>query len=75
MSLWIIATLFAATFQTVRFMLQKQLAAASLSATGATFARFLYSMPLVVGGVSLYLWGAQHPLPPLSPAFLSLIHI
>lgn len=69
MSLWIFATLLAASFQTGRFMLQKQLAAAALSATGATFARFLYSMPLVLGGVGGYLLASGHPLPQLSSAF------
>ena len=35
MELWIIASLAAALFQTVRFMLQKQLSAVALSAAGA----------------------------------------
>ncbi|TCL10173.1 hypothetical protein BXY66_2242 [Shimia isoporae] len=46
MELWIIASVAAAAFQTVRFMLQKHLASVSLSAAGATFARFLYSAPV-----------------------------
>lgn len=69
MSLWMIATLLAATFQTLRFMLQKQLSAVALSATGATFARFLYSMPLVLGGTGGYFWLSGQPLPSLSAAF------
>jgi drug/metabolite transporter (DMT)-like permease len=69
MSLWIIATLLAASFQTGRFMLQKQLAASALSATGATFARFLYSMPLVLGGLGAYLLASGHAVPALSAAF------
>ena len=44
--LWILVTLAAAVFQTVRFMLQKFLATATLSAAGATFSRFLYSWPV-----------------------------
>ncbi len=54
MSLWIFASLAAAAFQTVRFMLQKTLAHNTLSATGATFARFLYSAPFAVLGVLIY---------------------
>lgn len=48
MTFWIPVTLLAATFQTVRFMLQKVLSTATLSPAGATFARFLYSMPIVL---------------------------
>jgi len=44
-------TIAAAIFQTLRFMLQKSLNAVTLSATGATFARFLYSAPLVLAAV------------------------
>lgn len=47
MDLWIIITLVAATAQTARFMLQKHLKATKLSTAGATFARFIYSAPLV----------------------------
>ena len=46
MELWIVVTIAAAFFQTVRFMLQKLLSASALSSAGATFARFLYSAPL-----------------------------
>lgn len=56
MSLWIPATLAAAVFQTLRFMLQKLLSASCLSVGGATFARFLYSAPLVSAG--LFGWAA-----------------
>ena len=49
MELWIIASVAAAAFQTVRFMLQKHLAQVSLSAAGATFARFVYSAPIACG--------------------------
>ncbi|WP_121630260.1 DMT family transporter [Tropicibacter alexandrii] len=69
MELWIIATLSAATFQTVRFMVQKVLASGALSATGSTFARFAYAAPfawLVLGGM---LWVKGTGLPGLGPAF------
>jgi drug/metabolite transporter (DMT)-like permease len=47
MSLWVLLSIAAAAFQTLRFMLQKKLATRTLSASGATFARFAYSAPLV----------------------------
>ena len=48
MEAWIILSIAAAAFQTLRFMLQKHLSMGTLSAGGATFARFVYSMPFVV---------------------------
>ena len=65
MELWIIATLCAAGFQTLRFMLQKFLATGGLSATGNAFARFAYAQPFALAVLGLYLWvtGAQLPLP------------
>ncbi|NIZ10131.1 DMT family transporter [Pseudooceanicola sp. HF7] len=47
MSQWILFTLAAVVFQTGRFMLQKHLSGTGLSPSGATFARFLWSAPLV----------------------------
>lgn len=44
---WIFITIGAATAQTFRFMLQKRLKGMALSTAGATFARFVYSSPLV----------------------------
>ena len=46
--LWIIATLCAATFQTIRFTLQKILADGNLSPLGATYSRFIFAAPLIV---------------------------
>lgn len=64
MELWIAASLAAALFQTVRFMLQKHLAQATLSAAGATFARFVYSAPLAVTALALWIaMGVRLPLP------------
>ena len=45
--IWVWVTVGAVIAQTVRFMLQKQLRGATLSTAGATFARFIYSAPLV----------------------------
>ena len=69
MSLWIPVTLAAATFQTLRFMLQRQLALGTLTATGATFARFCYSAPLVAFGVAIYLSLTAQALPNMPAQF------
>ncbi|WP_101069079.1 DMT family transporter [Roseovarius salinarum] len=69
MEAWIILSVAAAAFQTLRFMLQKQLSMGALSALGATFARFAWSAPFaaLLAGVALGATGAG--LPRLSPAF------
>ncbi len=54
MELWILITIGAASAQTLRFMLQKQLKSAALSTAGATFTRFVYSAPLVAVIAVLY---------------------
>lgn len=69
MELWIPVTLAAAFFQTLRFMLQKHLSAAALSASGATFARFVYSAPLVALGLGLYLLLTGTGLPEVPARF------
>lgn len=62
---WILYALAATLFQTIRFMLQKVLATGGLSAGGATFARFLYSGPLVWVAD----WLILPALPTLGPGF------
>jgi drug/metabolite transporter (DMT)-like permease len=69
MSLWISVTLAAAVFQTLRFMLQKHLSTVRLSAAGATFARFVYSAPIIVLALALYLGLSGRRLPDLGGAF------
>ncbi|MBP0482589.1 DMT family transporter [Sagittula salina] len=69
MELWIIATLSAATFQTVRFMVQKGLAQGQLSATGSTFARFAYASPAGLAVLGAYLWWTGAALPEVGPGF------
>ncbi len=69
MSLWVFIALAAASFQTIRFMLQKVLASVTLTPAGATFSRFVYSMPFVVGGLAAYLTLAERDLPTLSARF------
>lgn len=67
--LWIIVTLLAATFQTVRFMLQKYLATSTLSAAGATFSRFLYSAPFILILLAGYLAATGAAFPRIGGAF------
>ncbi|KIN79078.1 DMT family transporter [Sulfitobacter mediterraneus] len=67
--LWIIVSLAAAAFQTVRFMLQKHLATATLSAGGATFSRFLYSIPFILALLAAYLLISGKPMPQIGAGF------
>ncbi len=67
--LWIIVTIAAAVFQTVRFMLQKQLSAVTLSAGGATFSRFFYSLPFILALLGVYLLMSGKSLPALPLPF------
>ena len=69
MTLWIPITLAAAFFQTLRFMLQRQLSLGTLSASGATLARFLYSAPLAAVGIAMYLTVTGQALPQLPLSF------
>ncbi|MTJ05961.1 MAG: DMT family transporter [Sediminimonas qiaohouensis] len=64
---WIFLSIAAAAFQTLRFVLQKRLSMGALSAGGATFARFVYSAPLVAGLAVVALGGAT--MPALGPGF------
>lgn len=56
MPLWIAATLFAATVQAIRFLLQKRLSMAGAGPVAATFARFVYAPPVL--GAGLLVWAA-----------------
>lgn len=69
MPAWILLAISAAAFQTLRFVLQKHLSMGALSTGGATFARFAYSMPVVLPLAALYLWWTGTALPRLSPMF------
>lgn len=64
---WIILSITAAAFQTLRFALQKRLNQGGLSAGGATGARFFYAMPfaLMLAGVLVGRYG----MPGLGGAF------
>ncbi|THD75687.1 EamA/RhaT family transporter [Thalassobius vesicularis] len=68
---WVLISIAAAAFQTLRFMLQKMLAMGTLSAGGATLARFLFSAPFVVTiAVGYVSWRGQG-VPAVGPMFLT----
>ncbi len=69
MTLWIPITLAAAFFQALRFMLQRQLSLGTLSAGGATLARFMYSAPLVAVLIASYLLATGQTVPPVPAHF------
>ena len=69
MELWVFLAIMAAAAQSVRFALQKVLAGASLSPAAATWSRFLWSAPLAVTGIALYLSITDHAFPRLGAAF------
>jgi drug/metabolite transporter (DMT)-like permease len=66
---WIILSITAAAFQTLRFMLQKSLSMGTLSAGGATFARFFYAAPFAFVLAVGYLIWRDAAVPDLSAAF------
>ena len=68
--LWIIATLCAATFQTIRFTLQKILADGNLSPLGATYSRFIFAAPLILLLSMFFLAVTDVSLPNLEGQFL-----
>ncbi len=75
MSLWIPVTIFAAFMQNLRFMLQRHLKTTKLTTAGATFSRFLFSLPLVVVLVAVYVGVTDAEMPAIGAAFWSYILI
>lgn len=69
MPFWILASIAAALFQTVRFMLQKLLSVKTLTPTGSTFARFAYAFPFIWVATGLYLALSEQSFPQFHPAF------
>lgn len=69
MESWIALSLAAAAFQTLRFMLQKTLSMGALSPLGATYARFLYSAPIVAVLTAAYLSSMGLGMPRLGGLF------
>lgn len=66
---WVFLSVAAAAFQTLRFMLQKALSMGTLSAGGATLARFFYSAPFVVALALGYMAWSGADWPGYSPRF------
>lgn len=73
MPLWIPITILAAAMQTLRFLLQRQLKRTTLSTAGATWARFLFSAPLVALIVLSYAGASAQALPRPGPDFWAFI--
>lgn len=69
MDAWIIVTLGAVLAQTARFALQKRLTGIGLSTVGATFARFVYSAPLVIIALAAHAAATGQALPAAPSAF------
>jgi drug/metabolite transporter (DMT)-like permease len=63
MPTWILATLFAAFMQNLRFLLQRHLKVTTLSTMGATWARFAFALPFVALALILYA-SASGQVPP-----------
>ena len=68
--MWIIATLCAASFQTIRFTLQKILADGNLSPLGATYSRFIFAAPWIVLFSFIFLLSTNVSIPDLESQFL-----
>lgn len=70
MSLWVVATLFAASIQAVRFYLQKRLALGGLSPAAATFARFVYAPVPIAIGILVWTLSSRDDLPAVGDGFV-----
>ena len=69
MELWVILAIAAALAQTFRFALQKVLAGSTLSPAAATWARFLWSAPVVIAIMAAYVALTPASLPKVAPSF------
>lgn len=67
--MWAIFAVCAAFVQNLRFMLQKHLAATGLTPAGATFARFVWSVPMTLAIVGVVLWAKGIQMPILNSLF------
>lgn len=63
--MWIALAIFAAFVQNLRFMLQKHLADSGFSAAGASYARYIFSAPVLL----LLIWVMYYPAGLTPPAF------
>ncbi|MBF9035471.1 EamA family transporter [Rhodobacterales bacterium HKCCE2091] len=69
MPAWIPVTIFAAFMQNLRFLLQRHLKVTELSTAGTTWARFLYSAPLVAILAFAYRAVSGQAMPMAGPGF------
>jgi len=75
MPIWILATLFAAFMQNLRFLLQRHLKVTTLSTMGATWARFAFAMPFVAVALAVYSGLTGQGLPVTPAAFWGYISV
>ncbi len=73
--MWAVFAVCAAFVQNLRFMLQKHLAATGLSPAGATFARFVWSVPMVLAIVWVMLFTKGETMPVLNGRFFGFAMI
>jgi drug/metabolite transporter (DMT)-like permease len=66
---WVVLSITAAAAQTVRFALQKILAGGPLSPAAATWARFIWSAPVVVAFMVAYIATTPASTPPIQSVF------
>ena len=71
MELWVILAVAAAAAQSLRFALQKSLASGALGPAAATWARFLWSAPVVAASLAIYVAVTGQRLPPATASFLT----
>lgn len=69
MPVWVLATLFAAFMQNLRFLLQRHLRVTTLSTMGATWARFAFATPFVALCLGVWLALTGQDLPAPTPVF------
>ncbi len=69
METWVVLSISAAAAQTARFALQKVLAGGPLSAAAATWARFLWSAPIVAAFMVIYIAATPASVPSVNAIF------
>ncbi|MEX3014614.1 EamA family transporter [Gymnodinialimonas hymeniacidonis] len=73
MPFWIIASVFAAFMQNLRFILQRQLKVTTLSTGGATWARFAFAVPFVALALVAYKTVSGQGWPSIGSGYLQYI--
>ncbi len=72
MELWVLIAIGAAFLQNVRSALQKHLKG-QLSTTGATFSRFVFAAPLIVGVLAVLVVAGGYPVPKPNARFVGFM--